>query len=98
MSYLAIDYATKVEDGGTTANGLVSAADLNQIKDKSNSNDSNFDVRIDSLEVAAATTLPSYQDEAAAVVAGLATGKLYQTSGTGSGALFAEVGVVMVKQ
>ena len=50
MSYLAIDYATKVEDGGTTANGLVSAADLNQIKSKSNSNDSNFDVRIDANE------------------------------------------------
>jgi len=50
MSYLAIDYANKVEDGGTTANGLVSAADLNQIKSKSNSNDSNFDVRIDANE------------------------------------------------
>tara|TARA_R110002153_G_scaffold198760_1_gene352225 strand:- start:32 stop:910 length:879 start_codon:yes stop_codon:yes gene_type:complete len=50
MSYLAIDYANKVEDGGTTANGLVSAADLNQIKSKSNSNDSNFDVRINANE------------------------------------------------
>jgi len=98
MSHSEITFTDKVENGGTTVDGLVSAANLNEIKAKSNSNGAGFDVRLDSLEQAAATALPSYQDEAAAVVAGLATGKLYQTSGTGSGALFAEVGVVMVKQ
>jgi hypothetical protein len=42
--------------------------------------------------------MPAYQDEAAAVVAGLLTGQLYQTTGTGAGSLFSEAGVVMIKQ
>ena len=50
MSYTAISFPDKVEDGGTTANGLVSAANLNEIKNTSNTNDSSFDVRIDANE------------------------------------------------
>ena len=57
--------------------------------------DKNGDVTVNKLR---ATSLPAYQDEAAAVVAGLATGQMYQTSGTGAGALYGEVGVVMIKQ
>ena len=53
------------------------------------------ELTIDTLKV---VSLPAYEDEAAAVVAGLATGQLYQTTGTGSGSLFSEAGVVMVKQ
>ena len=44
------------------------------------------------------TSLPSYEDEAAAVTASLPTGTLYQTAGTGSGAVYGEVGIVMIKQ
>jgi len=41
--------------------------------------------------------LPSYNDDAAAGVGGLATGQLYQTTGAGAAPLNA-AGIVMVKQ
>jgi len=42
-------------------------------------------------------SLPAYQDDAAAGVAGLTTGQLYQTTGTGAAPLNA-AGIVMIKQ
>lgn len=42
-------------------------------------------------------TLPAYDDDAAAGTAGLTTGKLYQTSGSGSAPLNV-AGIVMIKQ
>tara|TARA_Y100000590_G_scaffold84148_1_gene93915 strand:+ start:3579 stop:3845 length:267 start_codon:yes stop_codon:yes gene_type:complete len=49
------------------------------------------------LVSSAVITLPAYQDEAAAIAAGLTTGQLYQTTGTGAAPLNA-AGIVMVKQ
>ena len=49
------------------------------------------------LASTAIITLPAYQDEAAAIVGGLAAGQLYQTTGTGAAPLDA-AGIVMVKQ
>tara|TARA_R110000744_G_scaffold369367_1_gene479549 strand:- start:17 stop:925 length:909 start_codon:yes stop_codon:yes gene_type:complete len=56
--------------------------------------DSTGAVTIDTLKV---VSLPAYQDEAAAVTAALATGQLYQTTGTGAAPLNA-AGIVMIKQ
>lgn len=50
MSHSEITFITKIEDGGTTAAGLVSAADLNEIKDVVNGNGSNVDGRLDVVE------------------------------------------------
>ena len=50
MSYSAITYTDKVENGGTTADGLVSSANLNEIKTVSNANGVNFDGRLNSVE------------------------------------------------
>ena len=44
-----------------------------------------------------AFSLPAYDDDAAAAAAGLTTGKLFQTTGLGSGPLNA-AGIVMIKQ
>ena len=58
----------------------------------------NFTVQtVLALASSAVITLPAYQDEAAAIVAGLSTGQLYQTTGTGAAPLNA-AGIVMVKQ
>jgi hypothetical protein len=50
MAYSAITYTDKVENGGTTADGLVSSANLNEIKTVSNANGVNFDGRLNSVE------------------------------------------------
>jgi len=58
----------------------------------------NFTVQtILALASSAVITLPKYQDEAAALAAGLTTGQLYQTTGTGAAPLNT-AGIVMVKQ
>ena len=50
MSYSAITYTDKVENGGTTVDGLVSSANLNEIKTATNANGSSFDGRLDAVE------------------------------------------------
>lgn len=50
MSYSQITYTDKVENGGTTVDGLVSSANLNEIKTVSNANGVNFDGRLNSVE------------------------------------------------
>ena len=52
MSYSAITYTDKVENGGTTADGLVSSANLNEIKTSVNFNGADADSRLGLLEVA----------------------------------------------
>jgi hypothetical protein len=52
MSYSAITYTDKVENGGTTADGLVSSANLNEIKTSVNFNGADADSRLGVLEVA----------------------------------------------
>jgi hypothetical protein len=61
MSHSEITFTTKVEDGGTTAAGLVSAADLNEIKSVVNGNGSNVDGRLDVVE-GYVTTQESYAE------------------------------------
>ena len=43
MSYSAITYTDKVENGGTTADGLVSSANLNEVKAAVNFNGADAD-------------------------------------------------------
>lgn len=50
MSYSAITYTDKVENGGTTADGLVSSANLNEIKASVNFNGAYADGRLGVLE------------------------------------------------
>lgn len=50
MSYSAITYTDKVENGGTTADGLVSSANLNEIKAAVNFNGADADGRLGVLE------------------------------------------------
>lgn len=50
MSYLAITYTDKVENGGTTADGLVSSANLNEVKAAVNFNGADADGRLGVLE------------------------------------------------
>jgi len=50
MSHTEITYPTKVEDGGTTSDGLVSASNLNEIKAVVNSNGASVDQRLDVVE------------------------------------------------
>jgi hypothetical protein len=52
MSYSAITYTDKVENGGTTADGLVSSANLNEIKASVNFNGADADGRLGVLELA----------------------------------------------
>ena len=57
MSYSAITYTDKVENGGTTADGLVSSANLNEIKTVSNANGVSFDGRLSSLELSSTASI-----------------------------------------
>lgn len=50
MSYSAITYTDKVENGGTTADGLVSSANLNEVKAAVNFNGADADGRLGVLE------------------------------------------------
>ena len=50
MSYSAITYTDKVENGGTTADGLVSSANLNEIKTSVNFNGADADGRLNAVE------------------------------------------------
>jgi hypothetical protein len=56
MSHSEITFTDKVENGGTTVDGLVSASNLNEIKSVSNANGASFDVRLDALELTEATS------------------------------------------
>ena len=56
MAHSNITFTDKVENGGTTVDGLVSASNLNEIKSVSNANGASFDVRIDALELTEATS------------------------------------------
>jgi len=61
MSYSVITFTDKVENGGTTVDGLVGSIDLNQIKSVSNTNASGFDARLDVVE-GYVTTQESYAE------------------------------------
>jgi len=54
MSQSQISYTDKVENGGVTAEGLVAASDLNDVKNTVNSNASDVTARVGDLEVFAA--------------------------------------------
>ena len=56
MSYSAITYTDKVENGGTTADGLVSSANLNEIKASVNFNGADADSRLGVLELSNASS------------------------------------------
>lgn len=51
MAHSEITFTDKVENGGTTVDGLVGSANLNEIKSVVNANGSGFDVRLDALEL-----------------------------------------------
>jgi len=57
MSYSAITYTDKVENGGTTADGLVSSANLNEIKASVNFNGADADSRLGVLELSNAPSI-----------------------------------------
>jgi hypothetical protein len=57
MSYSAITYTDKVENGGTTADGLVSSANLNEIKTSVNFNGADADSRLGVLELSNASSI-----------------------------------------
>tara|TARA_R110000772_G_scaffold34337_2_gene83336 strand:- start:1143 stop:2021 length:879 start_codon:yes stop_codon:yes gene_type:complete len=61
MSYAQITYTDKVENGGTTVDGLVGSANLNEIKTVVNANGSSADVRLDVVE-GYVTTQESYAE------------------------------------
>ena len=56
MAHSEITFTDKVENGGTTVDGLVGSANLNEIKSVVNANGSGFDVRLDALELADANS------------------------------------------
>jgi len=61
MAHSEITYTNKVENGGTTVEGLVGSADLNEIKAVVNSNGASADVRLDVVEEYV-TTQESYAE------------------------------------
>ena len=61
MAHAEITYTNKVENGGTTVEGLVGSADLNEIKAVVNSNGASADVRLDVVEEYV-TTQESYAE------------------------------------
>ena len=61
MSYAEITFIDKVENGGTTVDGLVGSSDLNQIKSVVNANGADADARLDVVQ-GYVTTQESYAE------------------------------------